>query len=90
MSDSEGWRIVVSRKAEKSLRRLPRDLLDRIAKAIDSLAVEPRPPGCKQLVGGAFYRLRIGDWRIIYAIKDDRLIVLIVNVAPRGSAFQES
>jgi mRNA interferase RelE/StbE len=89
MSNAGSWRVIVKHKAEKTLQRLPRDLRQRLAVAIDSLAIEPRPPGSKKLVGEAFYRLRVGDWRIIYAIEDDQLIVLVVKVAPRGGAYRQ-
>jgi mRNA interferase RelE/StbE len=89
MAKTAKWRVVINRKAQKSLRRLPRDLLQRLLSAIYSLEIEPRPPGSKRLVGKALYRLRVGDWRIIYAIEDDKLLVLVVRVAPRGSAYQE-
>ena len=54
-----------------------------------SLAEEPRPAGCKKLRGYEnLYRLRVGDWRLIYAIEDDQLVVLIIEVAPRGEAYR--
>ncbi len=54
-----------------------------------SLAEEPRPAGCKKLRGYEnLYRLRAGDWRLIYAIEDDQLVVLIIEVAPRGEAYR--
>jgi mRNA interferase RelE/StbE len=57
--------------------------------AIRSLADDPRPPGCKRLSGhDALYRIRVGDWRIIYAIEDDKLIVLIVEIGPRGRVYR--
>ena len=89
MSESVQWQIIVSRKAERALRRLPRDLLQRIRRAIDELETNPRPAGYKKLVGSDFYRVRVGDWRIVYVIEDDRLIVLIVTVAPRGTVYKD-
>jgi mRNA interferase RelE/StbE len=84
-----GWQVVVHRRAERALRRLPRDVLERIRRAIGQLAVDPRPPGCQRLTNTEdLYRIRVGDWRIIYAIEDERLIVLIVDVGPRGSIYR--
>jgi mRNA interferase RelE/StbE len=82
------WEILLHRRAEKVLRRLPQDTLRRIDRAITALATNPRPPGCKKLAGYQnLYRVRVGDWRISYAVEDDRLIVLVLEVAPRGGAY---
>jgi mRNA interferase RelE/StbE len=90
MTESRRWEIVLARQPEKILRRLPRGLLQRVEQTIESLAENPRPPGCKRLVGHRdLYRVRVGDWRIIYAIEDDRLIVLIVKIAPRGRVYRD-
>jgi len=88
MSDSPIWQVIVTRKAERRMRRLPRNLIKRLQKAIDSLGDDPRPPGYKKLIGEELYRIRVGNWRVIYAIEDDQLIVLVVTVAPRGSAYR--
>jgi mRNA interferase RelE/StbE len=64
---------------EKELRRLDKPLRQRVRQVINQLAVDPRPPGCKKLVGyNNLYRLRVGDWRISYAVEADKLIVLVV------------
>lgn len=84
------WAVQLDRQPQKMLRRLPRDLLQRVDQAIRSLADDPRPPGCKKLAGyDNLYRVRVGDWRISYAVEDDRLIVLVLEVAPRGAAYRE-
>ncbi|MCC7352311.1 MAG: type II toxin-antitoxin system RelE/ParE family toxin [Anaerolineae bacterium] len=81
--------MIFRRQAEKALRRLPRDLLRRIERAISDLAEDPRPSGCVRLVGyGNMYRIRVGDWRISYAVEDEQLVILIVKIAPRGSAYR--
>jgi mRNA interferase RelE/StbE len=83
-----GWQVIIHRRAEKVPQRLPKDLLQRIWSAIQDLAQDPRPDGCKKLVGyDNLYRVRVGDWRISYAIEDDKLIILILEVAPRGRAY---
>lgn len=90
MIEGDGrWQVVVHRRAERALRRLPRNLLERIRRAIAQLASNPRPPGCTRLAGTEhLYRIRVGDWRIVYAIEDEQLIVLIVDVGPRGSVYR--
>jgi mRNA interferase RelE/StbE len=83
------WEILLGRQAEKVMRRLPRDLLQRLDQAILGLATNPRPSGCQKLVGhDNLFRVRVGHWRISYAIEDEQLIILIVEVAPRGEAYR--
>ncbi len=80
MANGPRYRIQVERQAERTLRRLPRDLLERVRMAINNLAGEPWPPGCKKLVGFAnLYRIRLGDRRIVYAIEDEDVLVLILR-----------
>jgi mRNA interferase RelE/StbE len=85
------WEIVLSRQARKVMQRIPGNLLVRIDQAIQALATNPRPSGCKKLTGTGWdnlYRIRVGDWRISYAIEEDRLIILIVEVSSRGDAYR--
>ena len=90
MSESPRWEIIFERQVEKVYRRLPADLLERLDRAILALVDDPRPRKCKKLTGYEdLYRIRVGDWRVTYAIEDDRLVVLIVEVAPRGGAYRD-
>ncbi len=83
------WEIVIHRKAEKTLKRLRGEMLERTRQAIRSLAENPRPIGYKKMSGyDNLYRIRVGDWRIIYAIEDDKLIILVLEVAPRGGIYR--
>jgi len=81
------WRILIEREPRRILRRLPKDTLERIRAAFLVLADDPRPKGCVKLKGYDLWRIRIGDWRVTYAIEDDEMIVLIVEVSPRGGAY---
>jgi mRNA interferase RelE/StbE len=84
------WQIIIHRKAEKILKRLDGDTLERIRRAIRGLATDPHPVGFKKLIGYEnMYRLRVGDWRIVYAIEDDKLIVLVLEISTRGSAYHD-
>ena len=79
------YTIEVQQTAEKVLRRLPRDLKERITAAIFGLEANPRPPGALPLKGQySTWRIRVGDWRVIYTIEDERLIVLVVKIGPRA------
>jgi mRNA interferase RelE/StbE len=83
------YAVQIVKSEQKVLERLPRDLLQRIRRAINGLATDPRPLGCKKLAGFEnYYRVRVGDWRITYAIFDDTLIVLVIEVAPRSNAYR--
>jgi len=68
---------------------LPAPVLRRVDKAILSLGENPRPPGCRKLVGAAsLWRLRVGDWRIVYEIDDVRCIIEIRIVAHRREVYR--
>ena len=60
----------------------------RVVDKIRSLANEPRPAGCRKLSGAERYRLRVGRYRILYAIEDDRLIVIVVKVGDRKDVYR--
>jgi len=83
------WKVQVRHEAEKVLRRLPRDLADRIVWAMLGLETNPHPPGCKRLKShDELYRLRVGTWRITYAVQDDKLIVVVTETAPWSGAYR--
>jgi mRNA interferase RelE/StbE len=84
----ERWRVVILRQPEKILARLPMDLRQRLAKAIDKLESDPHPAGSERLTGYDLYRLRVGDWRIIYQLEEDKLLILVLEVGPRGGVYR--
>jgi mRNA interferase RelE/StbE len=87
MPEQVVWRVIIHRRAEKVLYRLPKDILRRIRSTINKLRSDPRPEGCKKLAGFEnLYRVRTGDWRISYRVEEDQLIILVLEVAPRGGA----
>jgi mRNA interferase RelE/StbE len=86
MSDYE---IIIARSARKELESLDEKSLNRIFPKIESLSGNPRPSGCKKLVGSKFlWRIRVGDYRVIYAIHDDRNIVDIIAVRHRKDIYE--
>ena len=90
MGEGLRYQVIITKQPEKALRKLPKNVVVRLAQAIDVLSESPRPSNCKKLVGYEnLYRVRVGNWRISYAIEDDRLIVLVLEVAARGSAYQK-
>lgn len=76
--------------ASKSIEKLPRTLQQRILARVEGLATEPRPPGCVKLAGQDAYRVRVGDYRIIYTIHDQRLIVLVIDVGHRREVYRRN
>lgn len=84
----DGWQVILAREPKKILAKLPADLRRRILTELHGLERDPRPAGCKKLTGVDFYRVRVGDWRITYRIEEDRLLVLVLEIAPRGGAYR--
>lgn len=83
------YRIEIKPQAEKALVRIPNSHRRRIAKAIDGLARRPRPEGCTKLAGADdAYRMRVGDYRIVYEIVDRVLVVYIIRVAHRKDVYR--
>jgi len=85
------YRIEFAPSAYRQIKALPANARRRIAVKIDSLASTPRPAGCTKLKGADdIYRIRTGDHRILYQVKDDSLLVLIVKVAHRREVYKRS
>lgn len=84
------YRVEIADTALKALRKLPVRDAARIDGAILALAKTPRPRGVKRLQGQPdLYRVRVGDYRILYAIRDNRLLVLVVRIAHRRDAYRD-
>lgn len=83
------YTVELSSAAAKSLKKLDAPDRLRIAGAIELLSVEPRPPGATMLRGGerGRWRVRVGDYRVVYTIEDDRLIVLVLRIAHRREVY---
>ena len=76
-----GHRVQIAPSAVRQLRKLPTLVRERIVEHIEELAVEPRPRGAIKLLGeDDLYRIRVGDDRVIYTIRDEELIVLVLHV----------
>jgi mRNA interferase RelE/StbE len=84
------YRVEFRPAAARELRKLDRSARDRISKVISLLADEPRPPAAKMLTGDdipRLWRVRTGDYRVIYSVEDDVLLVLVINVRHRREAY---
>ena len=71
------YTIIFKPSARRDLAKIPKRVAERIARAIDALADQPRPSGCKKLANEAgLWRIRVGDYRIVYKVEDARLVGL--------------
>jgi mRNA interferase RelE/StbE len=77
-------------QAIKALLKMPRTTARLIKGKIESLAESPHAPNnnVRKLTGEEGYRLRVGDWRVIYELQDERLVVIVVKIKPRGEAYK--
>ncbi len=83
------YQIEFVKQAAKQLRALPAQEQERLQPKIDALATEPRPIGVIKLAGEEnLYRIRVGDYRIIYSIQDDQLLVLVVKIGHRRDVYR--
>lgn len=86
---SQPYQVQIARRAVKSLAALPRRDQQRIRAAVDLLADTPRPPGCVAIVGEpSVYRVRVGDYRIVYQVRDAVLLVQVVRIGHRRDVYQ--
>ncbi len=75
--------------ARREFRKLPIDVKKRLQEAIDRLAEDPRPVGCKALRGEeSVLRIRVGPWRILYQVHDKQLVILVVRVGHRRKVYR--
>jgi mRNA interferase RelE/StbE len=82
------YSIVFKKSAEKELRGLQHDIGDRIIIKINQLEQNPYPAGCKKLKGFLnTYRIRIGDYRVLYDVRDEELIIMVIKIANRKNAY---
>jgi len=82
------YAIEILRVAQKQLARIDRAMQPRIIDVIRQLAMDPRPAGCKKLSGRPAWRIRIGPYRVIYEIHDDRLCVLVITIGDRKNVYR--
>jgi mRNA interferase RelE/StbE len=83
-----GYSVVVTRSAEKEIERLPVGIRRLVVRRILSLANDPRPHGSQKLSGEGKYRIRQGDYRVVYTIEDAIVTVTVVRVAHRSDVYR--
>ena len=83
------YTIQIDKDAEKVLRRQGRNTKERLIKAILVLVDDPHPSNSRKLEGYQdLYRLRVGDWRIIYQVNNDQLLILVLEIGSRGEIYR--
>ena len=83
------YQIRFARSARKELESLPNSHIARILRKIESLSIDPRPPGCKKLIGiRDLRRIRVGDFRVIYSVNRSEIVIEIIAIRHRGDAYR--
>lgn len=83
------YRVAFTSSAAKELKKLSSELVARIAPRLESLGTNPRPPGCKKLQGGdREWRIRVGDYRVVYIIDDAKLRVEVTRIRHRSEVYE--
>ena len=83
------YRVLLERGAERDLARLSSEIHDRVIAAIQALRNNPRPPGCRKLVGSKNdWRIHVGDYRVIYEIADEIRVVRVNRVRHRREVYR--
>ena len=83
------YRVVLTSTAEKELKGLSAQLNGRIVPRLENLADNPRPPGCRKLKGGdKEWRIRVGDYRVVYTIDDAEMLVEVTRIRHRSTVYE--
>jgi mRNA interferase RelE/StbE len=82
------YEVELETRARREYRDLPTQACEQVSDAIDDLHMDPRPPGCKKLVGGNGFRVRTGDYRILYTVDDNLHLVRIYRIGHRREVYR--
>ena len=83
------YQIIIERTARKDIQKINQPDQVRIIQSIGLLADEPRPDGCKKLKGREAWRIRVGNYRVIYEIQDNLLIIIVITVGHRRDVYKK-
>jgi mRNA interferase RelE/StbE len=84
------YRVVFTKQSDRILRKLPRTIANLIRAKINEIAINPYGShnNVTKLIGRPGFRLRVGDWRAIYEVHDEELVLLVVKIGPRGEVYR--
>ena len=82
------YKLLIKKRAQKQLAKIAKQYQDRIINFIYLLVDDPRPPGTKKLTGRDAWRIRVGDYRIIYEINDESIEILVVSIGHRHQIYR--
>jgi mRNA interferase RelE/StbE len=83
------YAVRMDSRTRKALDRLPDDMHGRVVRKLKALEDNPRPPGVEKLTGPEdLYRVRVGDWRVVYAIRDRELVVIVIRIGHRREVYR--
>jgi mRNA interferase RelE/StbE len=83
------YHVALTASAEKELKKLPARLIARIVPRLENLASNPRPPGCKKLQGGdREWRIRVGDYRVVYTVDHAKLLLEVTRIRHRSAVYE--
>jgi mRNA interferase RelE/StbE len=83
-----GYEIVFKQSVYKELKNIPKSALKKILAKVEELGSNPRPMGCEKLTGQELYRIRQGNYRIVYSIQDNELTVWVIKVGHRKDVYR--
>lgn len=83
------YTVAIERKAQRALGKIETRDRQRIERAVSALAEEPRPNGCTKLAGVDAYRVRVGNYRVVYIIADEVRVVTVTNIGHRRDIYKE-
>ena len=84
----EKYKIEIKRSAVKELNSIPQKEIGKILRKMKSLSSNPRPEGCTKLTNREDYRVRVGNYRIIYSIHDDILVIIAIKIGHRKEVYR--
>lgn len=82
------YQVILPKTVQKEMNRLPDDVIDRILDRLEELKVNPRPSDSKKLKGRPAWRIRVGDYRVIYEVHDRELRVIIITIGHRREVYR--
>ena len=83
------FEVQATQSAAKALNRLPKEVRERVLDALVVLEGQPRPPGAKKLVNRPAWRIRVGDYRVLYEILEEKVVILVVEIGHRREIYRD-